>query len=164
MAETKVYGLKSLKMGNVLPSGEMQTAITELCRTYRDTCEFTEDDPEQTDEYADQSDDPVITFMGKGKKSIKVSTFDYSPEVLKKLKGGTIVNGQWAEPDVLPEIYQAVCLETDSDIPFYFPKARIFAKFNGKLQKKGLALLEITIVPQSPGAGKPAVLIGKKTG
>lgn len=164
MAETKVYGLKSLKMGEPLPSGDMQTALTELCRTYRDSCEFIEDDPEQTDEFSDQSDDPVITFFGKGKKTIKVSTFDYDPAVLVKVKGGTVVNGQWAEPAATPEIYQAVCLETDSDVPFHFPKARIFGKINANLQKKGLALLEITIVPQSPAVGKPAVLIGKKTG
>lgn len=163
MAETKVYGLKSLKFGTPLPNGDMQTTLTELCRTYRDTCEFTEDDPEQTDEYSDQSDDPVLTLLTKGKKSIKVSTFDYDPAVLMKVKGGTVVQGQWAEPAAVPEIYQAVCLETDSEVPFYFPKARIFAKFNAKFQKKGLALLEITIIPQSPAANKPAVLIGRKS-
>lgn len=164
MAETKVYGLKSLKTGTPLPSGDMQTSLTELCRTYRDSCEFTEDEPETTDEYSDQSDDPILTFATKGKKTIKVSTFDYDPAVLVKVKGGTIVNGQWAEPAVMPEIFMAVRLETDSDVPFDIPKAKVMAKINAKLQKKGVALLELTFIPQSPAAGKPAVLIGKRTG
>lgn len=163
MAEKIVYGLKALKTGTPMPNGDMQTTLTELCRTYRDSCEFIEDDPETTDEYSDQSDDPIMTIATKGKKTIKVSTFDYSPEVLKKLKGGTIVNGQWAEPEVMPEIFLAVCLETDSDVPFYFPKAKVLAKFNTKLQKKGVSLLEITFIPQSPASGKPAIIIGKRS-
>lgn len=162
MAETKVYGLKKLLFGEPMETGDMQTDLKELCRTYRDSCEFNEDDGEQHEEYSDQSDDPILTLSTKGKKTIKVSTFDYSPEVLMKLKGGTVVNGQWAEPAKAPEIFQAVCLETDSDVPFYFPKAKILAKFNTKLQKKGVALLEVTISPQSPAPNKPAVLIGKK--
>lgn len=163
MAEVKIYGLKSLKTGTPLPSGDMQTALTELCRTYRDSCEFTEDDPETVDEYSDQSDDPILTIATKGKKTIKVSTFDYSPAVLQKVKGGTIVNGQWAEPATMPEIFMAVRLETDSDVPFDIPKAKVMAKINAKLQKKGVALLELTFIPQSPAAGKPAILIGKRT-
>lgn len=163
MAEVKVYSLEAILAGDVLATGEMpaENTMTELCRTYRDSVEFTEDDAEITEEYCDQSDDPIATFAERGKKTVKLSTFDYSPETLVKVKGGTILNGVWSEPVTMPEIYQAITLKTKTGAKFHFPKARILAKFNGKLKKKELALLEITIKPESPAAGKPATKFEK---
>lgn len=163
MATTKTYGLKKISSGEPTVDGTMPALMTELCATYRDSCEFTEDDPQITDEFSDQEDDPIATFAVKGSKNIKLSTYDYSPELLVKLKGGTVVNGQWAEPAILPEIYQAIELLTNTDLPFHFPKCRVIAKFNTKLVKNGLSLLEVTLRPLSPAQGKPAVLIGNKT-
>lgn len=163
MAETRTYGLKQIKSGDPTEDGTMPAVLEELCRTYRDSCEFTEDDPQITEEFADQEDDPIEVFSTKGAKQIKFSTFDYSPETLAKLKGGTVVNGQWAEPTSSTSIYQAIELTTDTDTPFQFPKCRVLTKFNAKFVKNGLALLEVTLKPLSPAKGKPAVLIGKKT-
>ncbi|MCP1997299.1 hypothetical protein [Flavobacterium sp. HSC-61S13] len=163
MSEKRTYGLKSVKTADPSVDGTMPTALTELCRTYKDSCEFTEDDAQITEEFCDQEDDPIETFSQKGSKSVKFSTFDYSPETLKKLKGGTIVEGKWAEPTNTPEIIQAVEITTATGMNFSFPKARILAKFNSKFVKNGLSLIEVTIKPMSPGPGKPAVLIGDKT-
>lgn len=163
MAETKTYGLKTIKSAAPEAGGNMPAVLTELCRTYRDSAEFVEDDPNITEEYCDQEDDPIATFAVKGSKTIKFSTFDYSPETLVKLKGGTILNGQWAEPTITPEIYQAIEMITNTDVPFQFPKCRVTTKFNTKFVKNGLSLLEVTLRPVSPGAGKPAVLIGTAT-
>lgn len=160
MAEIKTYGLKSVKTAEVDETGAMPAVLTELCRTYRDSCEFTEDEPQITDEFCDQEDDPVISFSVKGSKQIRFSTFDYSPGVLQKVKGGTVVNDEWAEPAVTPEIYQAVEIETTTGLKFRFPKARVYGRFNAQFRKNGLTLLEVTVRPVSPGAGLPSVLIG----
>lgn len=159
--ETKTYGLKAIKTAPAEATGDFPTTgLTELCRTFKNSAEFTEEDPTITDEFCDQSDDPVISFVEKGAKSIKVSTFDYSADTLKKLKGGTILNGKWQEPAVVEEIIKAVEITTDTDLKFQFPKARIIAKFNAKFVKNGMTLLEITIKPLSPAPNKPALIIG----
>lgn len=162
MAEKKVYGLKSIKFGAPMADGSMPIAanMSELFRTYRDSAKFVEDDADLQEEFSDQSDDPVITLGTKGKKTIEVATFDYDPTVLMAMKGGTVVDGVWNEPANLPEIFKAVELETDSGTKVMAPKGRIFAKFNAEFKKKGLSLLEIKIVPNTPAPGKSAILIG----
>jgi len=163
MALVKTYGCKQINSATITEDGSMPAVLTELCKTYRDSVTFSEDEATVTDEFSDQEDDPVHTFVVKGGKNITFSTFDYSPETLVKLKGGTIVDGQWAEPVVMPEIYEAIEILTNADLPFHFPKCRVFARFNANLVKNGLSLLEVTLKPLSPGDGKSAVLIGKKT-
>ncbi|MDM1093422.1 hypothetical protein [Myroides odoratimimus] len=163
MAEKRTYGLKQLNSGEVTADGTMPTKLDELCRTHRDSCEFTEDDPQITEEFCDQEDGSIETFEQSGGKQIKFATFDYSPETLVKLKGGTVVNGQWASPITKTAIYQAIELITDTGLPFHFPKCRVTAKFNAKFVKNGLSLLEVVLKPMSPAPGKPDVLIGIKT-
>lgn len=162
MAETKTYGLLQVLAGTVLASGDFPDAgdMTELCKTYKNSCEFTEADPTITDEFSDQQDDPIHTFIEKGSKEIKFSTFDYTPATLVKLKGGTSLNDVWSEPATIPEIFQAIELKLASGNSFKFPKCRIFAKFNAKLVKNGLSLLEVTIKPVLPADGKPVVMFG----
>lgn len=160
---TKTYGLKQLLSAEPSVDGTMPAALTELCSTLRDSCDFTEDEPQITDEFSDQQDDPIQTFAVKGPTTLKFSTFDYSPEVLVKLKGGTILDGQWAEPVRMQDIHQAIRIVTMTDLFLDFPKCKVMTKFNSKLVKNGLMLLEVTLRVLSPAEGKSAILIGKKT-
>tara|TARA_R110002033_G_scaffold1964_2_gene14473 strand:+ start:427 stop:921 length:495 start_codon:yes stop_codon:yes gene_type:complete len=163
MAETKTYGLKIIKSADPEASGDMPAVLTELCKTYKNSCEFVEDDPTITEENSDQQDDPIHVFVEKGGRTVKLSTYDNSNELLLKLKGGSILNGQWLEPTAQAPIYQAVEITMDSGIPLAFPKCLVSAKFNWKMVKNGLALLEITLKPLSPAENKPAVIWGIKT-
>lgn len=162
MSEVISYGLKKIEFGEPTGINTMPVAMDEKFRTYRDSCEFAEEDPNIKPEYSDQSDDPIINIGTKGKKSVKVSTFDYSPEVLQFLKGGTVVDGQWHEPAGLPVIEKAVRLTTDTGLPIEFPKTQVMAKFNAKLTKEGVKLLEITITPLAADKSSGAVIIGVK--
>lgn len=163
MPEIKTYGLTIIKSADPEVSGDMPAALTELCKTYKNSCEFVEDDPTITDEYSDQQDDPIHTFYEKGGRSVKFSTYDNSPTLLLKLKGGSVLNGQWLEPTTHAPIHQAIEITMDSGIPLSFPKCLVTAKFNWKMVKNGLALLEVTLRPLSPAFGKPAVIFGTKT-
>ena len=163
MAEVKTYGLKVIKAAPVEEDGSfpLEASLTELCRTYRDSVEFTESDATTTEEFSDQEDDPIFQIVERGSKEIKLSTFDYSPETLVKLKGGTIVDETWSEPTVSPEIYLAIEITTNTGVKFQFPKCRVIAQFNSKFQKKGLTLLDVRLKPLSPATGVPAVAIVK---
>lgn len=153
MSEVITYGLKSIKVGTPTTDGSMPTVLTDLCRTYQDSMEFVEDEATTTEEYCDQDDDPIAVFTTRGGKSIKFSTFDYSNEVLQKLKGGTVVDGVWAEPAVMPEIFFATEMTTRTDFLFMFPKVKATARFNAQVRKNGVMLLEVTFKPMSPAAG-----------
>lgn len=151
MAERILNGLQKIELGDVQGDGtEMPAVMTEGFRTYRDSVTLSEDDPDIQEEFADQSDDPFIVLSTKGAKTIKGSTFDYSPETLKKLKGGTIVDSKWKEPDVMPIIYQAVRLTTKTGATVECPKVQVFAKFNAEFKQKGVSLLEFTLKPLAP--------------
>lgn len=162
MAEIKTYGLQTIKSAEPKSDGTFPTdsELTELCRTYRDSCEFVEDEPQIDEEYCDQVDDPVMVFSQKGTKNVKFSTFDYSPDLLKKLKGGTVLDSKWSEPITTPEIHLAIELTTNTGMKIQFPKARVIAKFNAKFVKNAMTLLEVTLRPVSPAPNKPAVIIG----
>ncbi len=156
------YGLKQLRFGEPTGQHTMPASMEAKFRTYRDSCEFTEEDPNKKPEHCDQVDEPFLTIYRKGAKKIKVSTFDYGPETLQFLKGGTLVDGKWHEPSGVPQIFKAVELETDTGMLFLFPKCQIFAKFNAKMTKEGVKLLEIEMTPLATEAEKGSVIIGNK--
>lgn len=151
-----VYGCKAIKFGEPADTGVMPTVLTKLFDTYRDSVSFVEDDPDTTDEYSDQADDPFISLSTKGAKTLKFSTFDWTPSILQVLKGGTVVNGMWVEPAVAPLITKAIDLETDSGTHFQCSKYQITAKLNAEIKKKNVALLEVIAKPLLPvKIGKP---------
>lgn len=151
-----VYGCKAIKFGEPADTGVMPTVLTKLFDTYRDSVSFVEDDPDTTDEYSDQADDPFISLSTKGAKTLKFSTFDWTPSILQELKGGTVVDGMWVEPAVAPLITKAIDLETDSGTHFQCSKYQITAKLNAEIKKKNVALLEVTAKPLLPvKIGKP---------
>ncbi|MGQ1945234.1 hypothetical protein ACT4RS_09390 [Ornithobacterium rhinotracheale] len=147
MAEKALYGLKTIKIGEVVSETQMQTSLTEF-KTYRDTFEMTEEEGSFTDEYCDQNDVPIVSFHEKGKRDIKVSTYDYSADFLKKIKGGTSLSKEWKEGDG-ELIFKALEITTDTGHVIKIPKTQVFARLNLKLKKKELALLEIVFKPLS---------------
>lgn len=152
-----VHGCKAIKFGVASEDGTMPALLTKLFDTYRDSVSFVEDDPEVTDEYSDQADDPFISLETKGAKTLKGSTFDWTPSILQELKGGTVVDGMWKEPAVAPVITKAIQLETDSGTVIECSKWKVSAKLNMEIKKKNVALLEFTLKPLLPvSIGKPA--------
>lgn len=166
MSEIKTYGLSQILEADPLADGTfpLAAALNELCKTHKNSAEFVEEDPTYTPEYSDQQDDPIHEFVEKGGQTIKFATYDYTPATLVKLKGGTVLNDEWSAPVTQTAIYKAIQLKLDSGNSFKFPKCRITAKFNAKLVKNGLSLLEVTLRPVSPAADKPAVIFASTNG
>ena len=156
------YGLKSLKFGECTGKNTMPAAakLAPRFETYRNSGEFTEDDPEIKEEYTDQRDSPVMVIPTKGKKTVKVSTLDYSAAVLQFLKGGTITDaGDWQEPAHFPQIFKAVEITTLTGLKFAYPKAQLIAKFSAKFSKEGGKLIEVSLIPMEAEEGKGSVII-----
>lgn len=65
----KVYtiGLAKIEVGDMAAGGDMGTSLASLGYTYQDTCRMTQEDPETTDHYAEEVDDPVVSISRGGK-------------------------------------------------------------------------------------------------
>lgn len=171
--EIRTFGLKALRFGAVKEDGTAPktSEMEELVRTKRDTCKISEDETQTSPLYCDQEDDPIEIFKGeKGEKTIEVDTFDYNPETLKKLKGGTVAQIEedgtqlkvWSESTTGEDIYQAVEIETRTELKFRFPKCLILAKLDTEFKRGDVVLLRLKIKPVSPANGKPSVQILSK--
>lgn len=128
-------------------NGEFET----LCKTYRDSVEIVDEDPETAEEYSDQDEAPIVAFLEAGKTQGRFSTFDFSAETLKKLMpGGTVVDGDFTFPTANLGFETALRFKTDSGHVIAWPKVKLFAKKNMQMVKKGVALIDVTFTPLSP--------------
>jgi len=66
----------------------MGETLDVLGYTYQDTCTMTKEDPETTDHYAEEVDDPVISISRGGKTNFNFSIMNPSVTVLADLLGG----------------------------------------------------------------------------
>lgn len=145
-----LYGTQLLEHAPITADGTMplEAAWKPLCDTYRDSFEILDDDPEEADEYGDQQDEPIESFFIAGKTKGKFSTYDYSPETLKTLMGGTVVDGEWEEGDKKPQKI-AFRITTDSGHRIAYPVVSLFAKKNLKAKKKEVALIDCSFTALS---------------
>ena len=143
-----IFGTKEVLFAEVEPNYAvpLDADFTELCKTYRDTVEIVDADDDIQDEYSDQSDDPIISLFTPGKTEGKFSGYDYEPETLQKLLGGTVLDGEWTEGDRKPKII-ALRFISDSGHRITYPAVSLRAKKNLKLKKKELALIDCTFTP-----------------
>lgn len=133
---------------NAMPADEV---FTGLCETYRDSVEILDEDPEEAEEYSDQEDDPIASFVEQGKTRGSFDTFDFSATTLKKLfPGGIVSDDDFIFPKSNTGFETALRFSTDSGHTIAFPKVKLFAKRNMQLVKKGVALINVTFTALSP--------------
>lgn len=145
-----VFGTKIVQVAEVKPDGSMPAEAdwTELCKTYRDSVEVVDADPEISEEYSDQDIEPIEIFVEPGKTDGKFSTYDYDPAILQKLMGGTVLDDEWTEGDNRGRDV-ALRFKTDSGHMIAWPVVKLFGKKNLKLVKKNVALIDVTFKPKS---------------
>lgn len=153
-------GLASIEMGEV--SGGSKAA---LGYTYQDTCKMTQEDPETTDFYAEEVEDPVASTSRAGKTTFEFSLMDPSPETMAQLMGGTAgksspekaENDKWDAPDKTPNIEQAITITPEQGLKFDIARAKISAKINAEFSKKGILLIDVKATVLKPSAGAKLV-------
>lgn len=145
-----IFGTKEVLWAPVEADESMpdDAVFEELCKTYRDSVEILDADPDITEEYSDQITEPIGVFVIPGKTDGKFSGYEYDTATLLKLMGGTVVDSEWTEGDnVGLEI--AIRYITDSGHRITYPKVKFFAKKNLKLKKKEIALIDCIFKPMS---------------
>jgi hypothetical protein len=137
-------------MGAVAVDGGMGTTLAAIGKTYRDSAELIQDDPEITDIECEEDDDPVETIEKLGGRTLRFSIMDYQPATLVKVLGGAVTGAGtaispyvWNAPTTSPNIEQSIEIVSKSGVKFEIPGAKIMAKINVRLVKNGVALVDI---------------------
>lgn len=85
-----------------------ETGYTAFGLTYEDTCKMSQEDPETTEFYAEEEDDPVETIEKQGKITFTFSIMNPELETLKRLFGGEVATNVWSYPDVVNSVEESV--------------------------------------------------------
>lgn len=112
--------------------------------TYEDTCKMSQEDPEKTEFYAEEVDDPVETIEKQGKITFTFSIMNPDLEALKRLFGGEVASDVWSYPDVVSSVEESIIILPRKGLKFHIPRMKLVSKINGEFSKKGLLLIEVT--------------------
>lgn len=162
MSELISIGVKAIKVGPIPDDGTMGTVLAVLGNTYKDSASLKEDKQAVFNVDVEESDDPVKQFFTKGTKTLAFSLVDYTPETIAAVKGGSVVEGVWQDPDTANVIERAVMVISQTDLCIEIPRGSLTAVFNADLKKGAAALLDVSVTPLKPnGAGVASVNISQ---
>lgn len=155
----KIYtlGLSQIEAGAIAADGGMGTTLATLGYTYQDTCKMTQEDPETTDHYAEEVDDPVVSISRGGKTNFAFSIMDPSVTVLADLLGGTGMEGdgsttqdKWEAPGSIPTVEKSIRITPQQGLKFEIPRMKLVSKINAEFSKKGILLIEVAGTVMQP--------------
>ncbi|OZI09582.1 hypothetical protein BWI93_03095 [Siphonobacter sp. BAB-5385] len=153
MASVVTLGLASIEVGAVAADGGPGTTLTSLGYTFEDSCTMTQDDPEVNEFFAEEVEDPIVRKMKKGRTTFAWQLMDPDAETLQKIFGGTVSSGTpktWSAPDVTPSIEQTVKITPHEGLVITIPRGSLVAKVNAQFSRKGMFLVDISVVPLKP--------------
>lgn len=155
-------GLSKIEVGDIGADGAMGDTLAPLGYTYQDTCKMTQEDPETTEHYAEEVDDPIVSISRGGKTNFAFSIMDADVNVLKTLFGGTVTGDSWSAPAKLPAIEKSVRITPEQGLKFDIPRMKLASKINGEFSKKGLFLIDVAgTVLQPTKADEPKMTATK---
>jgi hypothetical protein len=164
MAETRTFGIKSIKMGPVGPGGSMGTDLTLLGdgNTLEGTASFTKEEDEEKKFNSEESDDPIEVILKKGASILEFAIVDFTPATLVRVLGGTVngTTGEWEAPDVAPDIEQSFEALTQRDVVLKIPRGKLKTRIEWPLSKEDLGRVVIKVIVMKPESGK-GYMIGK---
>lgn len=161
MATLVTLGLSKIlgKKGEPTKLDFVETEYKVFGLTYEDTCKMSQEDPETTEFYAEEEDDPVETIEKQGKITFTFSIMNPDLDTLKRLFGGEVASDVWSYPDVVNSVEESVIIPRKG-LKFQVPRMKLTSKINGEFSKKGLLLIEVTgtvMKPATTGLKKMAV-------
>lgn len=152
MAALVTLGLSKILGKNTEPSaGDFaETGYTAFGLTYQDTCTMQQEDPETTEFYAEEEDDPIEISERQGKIVFKFSIMNPTLDTLTRLFGGTTASSIYAHPDVVGNVEESLIIVPKKGLKFQIPRAKLVSKINGEFSKKGLFLVDVTATVLKP--------------
>lgn len=146
--ETRTLGLEKIEIGDIEPNGAMSTLLAVLGKTYRDTAEITQGDPEVIEHFSEENDEAEEVDEIKGATSITWSIMDCDPDTLVQVLGGSVsglgADRKWEAPASSVLIEKSIKITPRKGLAISFPRVKISAKVNYRLARNGIFLVEIT--------------------
>lgn len=154
-----LMGLKKVEMGDLASDGGRASVWTQHGYTAQDSCTMDTADPETTQIYAEEVDDPIYESKKGGLTTITFNIQNPSVDSLVKLCGGTKgSDGEWKKDGSLPDIEQSLKLSLTTGQTFIFPRCSIAAKFSGTIGKSDNLKLQVKATVLKPlKDGEPAM-------
>lgn len=149
------YGLKSVKTAPITALTGLPGTLTDIGKIYRDTAEFTQDDPEEFEHFSELDDNPIISKTRKGVKQIRMRLMDTSADNLVKYLGGTVTEvalspDKWNEPDGTPEIELHFQFEMEDGSIVGINRGRVSGKLIPDPKRSGFTVLELMVKVLQP--------------
>ncbi|MFS0489890.1 hypothetical protein [Leadbetterella byssophila] len=166
MANVFTLGLSKIEIGAIAADGGMGSSLATLGLTYQDTCNLTTEDPQDTEHYSEENEDPEVVVSRGGKTVLSFSIMGPDFSALGTLTGGTISGSGASEvlnfPNKLPNIEKSIKITPEQGHIINIPRAKISAKLDGALSKTGILLLKVTATVLTPTkAGVPRIFVSK---
>lgn len=162
MAEQRIRGITSLKVGDILTDGSMATTLTAFGVTYEGTAILEQAESTTTDFFSEENDDPEETVQIKGKTTLKWATIDFTGSTLESELGGTVVGTKWEAPSATETIEKSIEIVTRTGVHIDIPRAKIDARIVANLSKSALGQIEITATVLTPTKSGLAALFVHK--
>jgi len=154
MAETRTLGLSSIEISDIASDGGIGATFAPLGVTYKDSAELTSDEPEITEHYSEENDEPEETISKRGLTKIKWSIIDSDADTLVKILGGTATgtapNKVWSAPSSVVDIEKSIKITPKAGKAINIVRARLVAKINYKLSRTGILLIDIVATVLTP--------------
>lgn len=166
MAKVWTLGLSKIEIGAIAGDGGMGSTLAVLGNTYQDTANITVEDPQVTEHYAEEEEDPQVIIERAGKTTLNFSIMDADYTVLQSLLGGTITGTgateKWNAPAKLPNIEKSIKVTPEQGHVINIVRAKISAKYQGGIGKTGIMLLQVTATVMTPTkAAEPKMSFSK---
>ena len=147
MSEIRSIGLTSIKIGDVGEDGGMGTELAALGVTYQDTAELVRDDPDITEIYSEENDEPEEVLETKGPARVRWSILNVKPSDVVKVLGGNVdESGEtdvYESPLAKDPIEKSIEIVTKTGLKIEIRRSKIYAKENFQFRKKGVLLIDI---------------------
>jgi hypothetical protein len=147
MSEIRSIGLIHIKLGAIAGDGGMGTSLSILGVTLQDTAELIQEDPEITEIFSEENDDPEESIETAGPKKLKWSIMNFDPDQMVRVLGGTSTgvapNKIWSAPRTKDPIELSCEVLSKYYVRTQIPRLKITAKLNMQFRKKGVTLVDI---------------------
>lgn len=143
MSEIRSIGLSSIKLGDVAVDGGMGTTLAALGVTYQDTAELIRDDPDITEIFSEENDEPEEVLETKGPARVRWSIMNVDPAEAAKVLGGTGTGSVYESPVAKDPIEKSIEIITKTGLKIEIPRTKINAKENFQFRKKGVLLIDV---------------------
>lgn len=160
MASIATFGLSRIE---IKKTSALESTYKTLGMTYQDSCTLTQNDPEVTDHYAEESDVPVVSVSKAGKVILAFSVMDADVDTLTELMGGTkdAESGAWNAPDSDPMMELSLRVTPKSGLQIEIPRASVVAKLSGGFSRSGIFLVTVSATVLK-AEGKPRIIARPK--